>query len=365
MELSKLLNYLEELAPLSYQESYDNSGLIVGEPGQQIDQALVSLDCTEEVIDEAIQCGANLIISHHPIVFKGLKRFNNAHYVERIIAKAIQHRIAIYAIHTNLDNVLGGVNSEICARLELQHTAILAPKRDVLEQLTVYVPLAHAEPLRDALFQAGAGNISRYSECSFNTEGIGTFKPNEGTAPFAGEVGKQQNEPEVRIEVIYPKARQRRVLMAMFQHHPYEEVAYNVYTLENQYQEVGAGMIGNLAQPMKASDFLEFLKTSMALQVIKHTDLLTKPIQRVAVCGGSGSFLLHGAIASGADVFITADFKYHDFFEADGKIVIADIGHFESEQFTQGLLLRKIQKKFPNFAIRLTGENTNPIKYYF
>lgn len=365
MELRDLISYLETLAPLPYQESYDNAGLIVGTPDMEIKGAIVSLDCTEAVLDEAVARGANLVISHHPIIFKGLKRFNEGHYVERVVAKAIRSDIALYAIHTNLDNVPDGVNGMICNRLGLNAPVLLSPKSGILEQLAVYVPRAHAEALKDGLFQAGAGDISRYSECSFSLEGTGTFKPNAGSKPFVGTQGYRQNEPEMRIEVIYPKERRSKVMQAMFRHHPYEEVAYNIYALENRYQEVGSGMVGDLQEAMPALQFMAYLKDRMQLQVIRHTDLPDKPIHRVAVCGGAGSFLLPQAIAAGADIFITSDFKYHEFFEADAKIVIADIGHFESEQFTQELLLDKIQKKFANFAIRLTEENTNPIKYYF
>ena len=365
MKLHKLTSFLEALAPLSYQESYDNSGLIVGSPDMDISGALVALDCTEKVLDEAIRLGYNLVISHHPIVFKGLKRFNERHYVERIVAKAIRENIALYAIHTNFDNVLHGVNGMICAKLGLQKPEILAPKEGMLEQLSVFVPLQHAEALKNALFAAGAGAISRYTECSFSVEGVGTFKPNAGATPYTGVEGKRHQEPESRVEVIFPKERRKAVLMAMFEIHPYEEVAYNIYALNNAYQEVGSGMIGQLETPMPARAFLSYLKENLKVEVIRHTELPEKPIERVAVCGGAGSFLLPQAIGSGADIFVTADFKYHEFFEADGKILVADIGHFESEQFTQDLLLGKIQKKFPNFAIRLTEENTNPIKYYF
>lgn len=364
MKLREITSYLEELAPLTWQESYDNAGLIVGHPDQEVNGALISLDCTEEVVDEAIQQGINLIISHHPIVFKGLRRFNGSNYVERVVMKAIKHDIALYAIHTNLDNVAEGVNAKIAQRLNLENYRILSPKKQLLRKLVTYVPVSHSEAVRKAMFEAGAGNIGQYSDCSFNAPGIGTFKAQEGADPYVGELGKVHAEDEMRIEVVLPAFKQGRVTAALFKAHPYEEVAYDIYTLENAYQEVGSGMIGDLPEPMNPIGFLAYLKQHLNVQVIRHTVLPQHRVQKIAVCGGSGSFLLQDAIREGAEVFITADFKYHEFFDAEGKIVIADIGHFESEQFTQELLLEVIQKKFPTFAVRLTEKQTNPINYY-
>ncbi|HWK58971.1 MAG TPA: Nif3-like dinuclear metal center hexameric protein [Parapedobacter sp.] len=364
MKLRELTNHLESIAPLDYQESYDNAGLLVGSPDKDVKQALLSLDCTEAVVDEAIATGCDVIISHHPIVFKGLKRFNGNTYVERVVMKAIKHDIALYAIHTNLDNVMGGVNSKIAERLELHDTRILSPKGDLLRKLVVFVPKGHVERVRAALFAAGAGSIGRYDACSFNTAGYGTFRAGEGAAPFVGQPGEHHREEEMRVEVIYPAINERAVLCGLFEVHPYEEVAYDIYRLQNNYQGVGSGLVGRLEKPMEESDFLALLKAQLGAKVIRHTALRGKPVADVAVCGGAGGFLLAHAIRAGADVFVTADYKYHEFFDAEGKIVIADVGHFESEQFTQQLLLEIIQKKFPTFAVRLTGTDTNPIKYY-
>ena len=364
MKLAELTAYLESLAPLAYQEDFDNSGLIVGHAEQEINQALISLDCTEAVVDEAIATGCQVIVSHHPIVFKGLKKFNSKTYVERVVEKAIRHQIALYAIHTNLDNVIDGVNRRICDILGLHNCHILSPKQNLLKKLVTYVPIEQAEQVRKALFKAGAGDIGDYSDCSFNTEGTGTFKPGENTDPFVGEIGIHHQEPEVRIETVYPARLESKILMALFLAHPYEEVAYDLYQLTNQYQQTGSGMVGELAYPFLEDDFLRHIKNSLNATVIRHTELLGRPVKKVAVCGGSGGFLLKQAIAAGADVFITADYKYHEFFDAEKKIVIADVGHFESEQFTQHLLLEKITEKFANFAVRLTEVNTNPIKYF-
>ncbi|MDB5007919.1 MAG: Nif3-like dinuclear metal center hexameric protein [Mucilaginibacter sp.] len=364
MKLSQLTAYLESLAPLAYQEEYDNAGLIVGQPEQEVYQALISLDCTEAIVDEAIATNCQVIISHHPIVFRGLKKFNGKTYVERVVEKAIRNNIAIYAIHTNLDNIMSGVNAKICETLGLKNCRILAPKHNILKKLVTYVPVSHADEVRDALFAAGAGNIGNYSEVSFNAAGTGTFMGNDYTDPYVGEPGKRHLENEIRIETIYPAILESKILMALVLAHPYEEVAYDLYTLTNQHQEVGAGMIGELEAPVEEEAFLFDIKEKMRAHVIRHTALTGRPIKKVAVCGGAGGFLLKQAIAAGADIFITADFKYHEFFDAEGKLVIADIGHFESEQFTQQLLYEIIRKKFSNFAIRLTEVNTNPVKYF-
>ncbi|MDB4999229.1 MAG: Nif3-like dinuclear metal center hexameric protein, partial [Mucilaginibacter sp.] len=338
MKLAQLTAFLESLAPLAYQEDYDNSGLIVGQPNQEVNQALISLDCTEAVVDEAIATGCQVIISHHPIVFKGLKKFNSKTYVERVVEKAIRNNIALYAIHTNLDNGMMGVNARICETLGLTNFRVLVPKQNLLKKLVTYVPTAQADQVRNALFHAGAGHIGNYSDCSFNAEGSGTFKAGEGTDPYVGEPGIRHHEEEIRIETVYPANLESKIIMALVLAHPYEEVAYDLYNITNQHQQVGSGMIGELEVPMSEGEFLSEVKHNMQAEVIRHTAFTGKQIKKVAVCGGSGEFLLKHAIAAGADIFITADYKYHEFFDAEGKILIADIGHFESEQFTQQLL---------------------------
>ena len=363
MKLRDLTTFLESFAPLNYQEDYDNSGLIVGNPDQEINAALISLDCTEEIVDEAIKKGCNLIISHHPIVFKGIKKFNGKTYVERVVIKAIKNDIALYAIHTNLDHIQQGVSGKICERLGLIAPRVLLPKTGLLKKLVTYVPLAHVDGVRSALFSAGAGNIGKYSDCSFNAEGYGTFKASPDANPYVGEKGELHREPEVKFEVIFSSYQERAIVSALKQAHPYEEVAYDIYPLTNAHEQVGAGMIASLEEEMSEIDFLHFVKERLSAKVIRHTALTGKPVKRVAVCGGSGSFLLKNAIAANADVFITADFKYHEFFDAENKLVIADVGHFESEQFTQELLFEIIRKNFANFALHLTEYNTNPINY--
>ncbi|KHJ38327.1 putative GTP cyclohydrolase 1 type 2 [Pedobacter glucosidilyticus] len=363
MKIKELSTFLESIAPASYQEAYDNAGLIVGHPHQEIKKALICLDCTEAVVQEAIDEQCDIIIAHHPIVFKGLKKFNGKNYVERVVIKAIKHDIAIYAIHTNLDHVYNGVNKKIADKLGLINTQILAPREALLKKLVVFVPTQHKEQVKEALFTAGAGSIGNYTECSFEQAGQGNYKANESANPFLGEKNKRHTEEEYRLEVLIPAHLEHKIVAAMLQAHPYEEVAYDLFPISNTLKTVGAGMFGQLEVAMDEAEFLKLLKQNMQVSVIRHTALLGKKISKVAVCGGSGSFLLQQAIQAGADIFITADFKYHEFFDADGKIIIADIGHFESEQFTQDLLLEIIQNNFPNFALRLTVHNTNPIKY--
>lgn len=363
MDISKITRFLETFAPLELQEGYDNAGLIIGNHSQKVTQALICLDCTEAVVDEAIEKGCELIICHHPIIFKGLKQLNGKNYIERIIIKAVQNNIAIYAIHTNLDNVYEGVNKKICERLGLVDCRILAPKNGHLKKLVVYSPIDHAEKIRTALCEAGAGSIANYDYCTFNSIGEGTFKGNEKSNPFSGERGKLTSVKEVKIEVIFTSHLQKNILNAMRKAHPYEVVAHDIFHLENRHQNIGSGMIGRLAKPMDSQLFLTFVKEKMKTDCIRHTHIHKKEVQTIAVCGGSGSFLLANAKRQQADVFITADVKYHDFFDAEDSLIIADIGHYESEQFTSELIQEILKENFPKFAAHLSVHNTNPINY--
>jgi len=355
--------HLETLAPLSYQESYDNAGLLTGNPQAAVTGIIVTLDCTEAVIEEAIASGCNLIVAHHPIVFKGLKKITGSNYVERAIILAIKHDIAIYAIHTNLDSVHTGVNHKICEKIGLKNLKILAPVKNSLSKLVAFVPTENSRAVLDALHVAGAGQIGNYKNCSFSIEGTGTFMPTEAANPHIGAALEQEFVREHRVEVIYPSHLESKVLRALRDSHPYEEVAYYVTPLANANQEVGAGMIGEFDEPVEPLAFLQGLKISMDLQLIRHTPLMNRPVKKVAVCGGAGSFLLPKAIQAGAQAFVSADFKYHEFFDADHKIVIADIGHYESEVFTKELLKEVLIKKFPTFAINFSKTVTNPISY--
>ena len=363
MTVKDITNYLEELAPLQYAEDFDNVGLLVGNYNSQVTGVLVALDTLETIVDEAISKKCNLIVSFHPIIFSGLKKLNGNNYVERVLLKAIKNDIAIYAMHTALDNSFMGVSAKMAEVLGLTNTKVLLPKQGLIKKLTTYAPTNDAEKIRTALFKAGAGNIGNYDDCSFNTDGIGTYKGNENSNPTLGVKGKLHSENETFISVIFEKHLQNNILKALFEAHPYEEVAYDIVTTDNLHQNIGMGMIGELADPLTGQDFLNFVKQQFNLQCIKHSKILDRPIKKVALLGGSGSFAIDSAKHLGADIYISSDFKYHDFFKAENHLILADIGHYESEQFTKNLIVDYLTKKFRNFAIVLSEKNTNPINY--
>ena len=362
-KISEVVQELERLAPPSYQESYDNAGLQTGDLQEEVSGVLIALDCTPEVVAEAVARGCNLIVAHHPVIFKPLRQLTGTNAVEKTIIAAIQHRIAIYACHTNLDHVLAGVNAKICQKLGLQHPRILLPKPQTLTKLVTFAPPENTAAVLEALHQAGAGHIGAYSHCSFRTTGTGRFTPGKAAHPHLGERGRPEEVAEDRIEVILPAYLQQPVLQALQQAHPYEEVAYFLTSLQNTNQEVGAGMIGELPAPMEEKEFILYLKEKMHVPLVRHTALLGRSVWRVAVCGGAGSFLTKQAIRQQADVYITADIKYHEFFDTEGELVLADIGHFESEVSTNEIFFDIILKKFSNFAVCLSNVNTNPVRY--
>ncbi|MDP3313725.1 Nif3-like dinuclear metal center hexameric protein [Lutibacter sp.] len=363
MKIKDITTCIEEIAPLNYAEDFDNVGLLVGNYSTEVTGVLVTLDTLENVVDEAIAINCNLIVSFHPIIFSGLKKLNGKNYVERVVIKAIKNDIAIYAMHTALDNSIIGVNAKICEILGLKNQKILIPQKNTIKKLTTYAPNNHAEEVRLALFNAGAGTIGNYENCSFNTEGFGTYKGNKNSNPTIGQKGEFHSEKETFISVIYEKHKEKNILSALFSNHPYEEVAYDIVSLDNLNQEIGLGMIGELKEEIDELSFLQLLKNTMNAQGIRHSKLLHKPIKKVAVLGGSGSFAIDNAKKMGADIYITADIKYHEFYKAENELIIADIGHYESEQFTKNLLVEILTKKFPNFAIILSKKNTNPIYY--
>ena len=363
MIVQDVINHLQDLAPLAYAEDFDNVGLLVGDKNQPVSGVLVTLDTLEAVVDEAIENSCNLIVSFHPIIFKGLKKLTGKTYVERVVIKAIRHNIAIFSIHTALDNALEGVNSIICDQLGLKNKKILIPQAGTIKKLQTYVPKPNAEELRQALFNAGAGSIGNYESCSFNVDGEGTYMGNEDSNPVIGKKGELHTENETAISVTFKKHLESKVLKKLFDAHPYEEVAYEISTLENTNQHIGMGMIGELENEMNTKECLQFIKTKMNTKCIRHSKFINKSIKRIAVLGGSGSFAINAAKIAGADLFVTADLKYHDFFSAENDIVLADIGHYESEQFTKTFLVDYLSKKITNFAIILSKTNTNPIKY--
>jgi dinuclear metal center YbgI/SA1388 family protein len=363
MKLKEIIAFLEQMAPPALQEGYDNSGLITGNPDMSITGAVICLDSTPEVIAEAKTKGCNLVIAHHPIVFSGLKRLTGTNYIERTVIDAIRSDIAVYAIHTNLDNVMHGVNMKIAQALGLHNLQILEPKSGYLFKIAVYVPENHVSTVRQAMFDAGAGHIGNYDQCSFNVQGTGTYRAGAGAEPFAGKVGEWHRETEIRVEMVVSQWARSKVVSALIAAHPYEEVAYDIFRIENEMSQVGAGLIGDLPSDFPALDFLKQVKLRMNTGAIRYTKPHRDTVRRIAVCGGSGSFLLDQAVRKGADVLITSDFKYHQFFDVDNRIIIADIGHYESEQFTMNLLDDWFRQKFPNFATHSTEIVTNPVLY--
>ena len=364
MQIASFIKHLEAFAPPAYQESYDNSGLILGNASWECSGVLCSLDATEAVVMEAVAKGCNLIVAHHPIIFGGLKKITGSDYVENTVIAAIKNDIAIYAIHTNLDNVIAGVNNAMADALQLTDRRVLVSKKNTLAKLITFIPLNYFEKVEQALFNAGAGNIGNYSEVSFSADGVGAYKANENANPFMGEKGERHKEAERKLEVIISLHSQSKVVKALMEAHPYEEVAYDIIPLANEDNQVGSGLIGNLAKPVSEKELLLMIKDVFGLSTIKHTPLLNKPVQKVALCGGAGSFLIKSAVGAGADFYITGDVKYHEFFDANNRLVIADIGHWESEQFTVNLLIDIIKSKFPTFAVLKSESHTNPVRYF-
>jgi dinuclear metal center YbgI/SA1388 family protein len=364
MKIKDVIASLQSLAPPSLQEGYDNAGLITGDENADIKGMLISLDASEAVIEEAIKKGCNLVVSHHPIIFSGLKKITGKNYVEKAVIKAIKNDMALYSVHTNLDNVINGVNGRIASLLELKNISVLAAKENQLKKLYTFVPTDNAGKVRQAIFNAGGGHIGNYEECSFNAEGFGTFKGGLNTDPYVGKPGELHRENELKVEVIFPAWLEGQIIKGLLEAHPYEEVAYDIVRLENRFSSIGSGVIGELNQTMDENAFLKLLKVRFNLHVIKHTKLQGKPVNKIAVCGGAGSFLISSALAAGVDFYITSDVKYHEFFDANDKMVIADIGHYESEQFTINLLQEFLEQKFPTFAVLKTEVNTNPVRYF-
>jgi len=364
MKISEIINTLEAFAPVVLQEEYDNSGLTVGNKENDCTGCLVCLDVTGEIIDEAINKNCNLVISHHPVIFKGLKQLTGKSMVERIVMKAVRHNIVLYSIHTNLDNVKGGVNRMLCQKLGLANLSILRKSPGILRKLVTFCPTGHAEQVRQAILLAGAGHIGDYDQCSFNAEGLGSFRAGVSSNPFTGNIGELHFEKETRIETIFPAYIQQRIISALIESHPYEEVAYDIYPLENEFELIGAGMIGTLPQPVSGKEFLEVIKKALNVPVIRHSALVDRMVQKVAVCGGSGSFLIPDAIRQQADFFITADVKYHQFFDAEGRIVVVDAGHYETEQFTRNLIADYLKENFPTFAVQISETPANPVNYF-
>ena len=363
MKIKEIITVLEEMAPLAYAEDFDNVGLLLGNQEDEATGVLVCHDALESVIEEAIAKNCNLVVCFHPILFSGIKKITGKNYVERSVLKAIKNDIAIYAVHTALDNHKNGVNKIFCDALGLINTKILVPKPNFIQKLVTYTIPENVEQVRNALFNAGVGKIGNYDDCSFTSQGIGTYMGNENSNPEIGERFEFVEAQEIKIEVTFEKHLQNKILKALLKNHVYEEVAYEIYDLQNTHQNIGLGMVGELEKPLSELEFLQLVKTKMQCEGIRHSTLLGKSIKKVAVLGGSGSFAIKNAIQAGADVFLTADLKYHNFYEAENQIVLADIGHFESERYTKNYIVDYLKEKITNFAFVLSEENTNPVKY--
>lgn len=362
--IREVTGFLEDMAPRSLQESYDNSGLLTGSADRPCTGVVVSLDATEAVVMEAVARNANLVVAHHPLIFKGLKRVDPADPVGRALVAAIRNDVAVYAMHTNLDNVLPGVNSALADRLGLSGQRALRPMEGRLRKLHCFVPATHLEAVRSALFEAGAGRIGRYRECSFSSPGNGTFTAGEGARPFVGERDKPHEEPELRLEVVFPSHLEARILKAMRTAHPYEEVAYDLLRIENTVEAIGSGLVGELPAETGESDFLDMVASVCGTPLLRHSAPTGRSVRRVALCGGSGGFLLPDALRSGADAFLTADLRYHDFFEPDGRLLLVDMGHGEGESFMVDLVSGALYEKFPTFAVLKSAVRTNPVHYH-
>jgi dinuclear metal center YbgI/SA1388 family protein len=370
MQVKDVLSILNEMAPRNYAEDFDNTGLLVGQLNAKITGIMITLDTLETVVDEALENDCNLIVSFHPIIFSGLKKLTGNSYIERVVMKAIKQDVHIIAVHTALDNAWNGVNAKICEKLHLKNRAVLIPQKGTIKKLTTFVPVQQANEVRTALFEAGAGSIGNYSNCSFNILGKGSFQGNDESNPTVGNKGQTHFEEEMQLGVTFPKHLEQKVTKALFASHPYEEVAYEITTLENNNQHIGMGMVGELASKMDGEAFISYIKRHMDITCVRHSRNLEKPIAKVAVLGGSGSFAIEAAKAAGADAYVTADLKYHDFFKAEDRILLCDVGHYESEQYTKELLHDALTKKITNFApalpasrVLLSKINTNPISY--
>ncbi len=363
MLVKDICSCIEEFAPLSYQESWDNCGLLIGSPQQVVNKALLTIDVTEAVVAEAVEQKTQIIISHHPLILSGIKRLTESTDTQRAVAMAIKNNIAVYAAHTNMDVAPGGVSRRMADKLDLIDVEVLSPQGSGLQKLVTYIPRDYFNQVREAVFHAGAGHIGNYDMCGYGVEGKGTFRASENADPFVGQRGSLHTEPEMRFETIFPTHLGRQIIAALLDSHPYEEPAYDIYALQNTDKRVGLGVIGILPNALDEQRFIQKLKDTFSVPFVRHTEFRNKDIRKVALCGGSGSSLLGNAVRGKADVFVTADFKYHQFADAERNILVADIGHFESEQFTKEIFHEILTKKFPNFAVHFSKVKTNPINY--
>lgn len=365
-KIKEVLQAMDAICSESIQESWDNSGLQWGDDSETVKGVIVSLDVTMDVINEAIDCGCNLIIAHHPLIFGPLKQVRkNGTEVERLAYHCIQNSIAVYAAHTNWDKVAQGVSWVMAKRIGLLNEEILQPEKDGLCNLKVMGTPRDIAEIRKAWFNAGIGNVGEYSNCSFTTDGWGTFEPSESANPSVGEKNKTEFLRENAIEILCTKKDVSKALAIATETSSYETIAHSIIPLKNTNDTLGFGCIGELKEALSLSDFLALCKEKYACKVVRYNPSeKIKNIKTVAVCGGSAIDFLPTAIARKADAYITADVKYHQFMLADDALTLVDVGHYESEIWAMEYLTHLISEKFHNFAIRLTTINTNSVRYF-
>ena len=364
MRIEKIISIIEKWAPTAYAEDFDNVGLLLGNAEAECMGILITHDVTENVIEEAVEKKFNLIICFHPIIFSGLKKLTGKTYVERVVTKTIKNDIAVYAIHTALDNHKEGVSYSLAVALGLKNIQILMPQKNTLKQLITYVPKENSATLLEALYQSGAGALGNYDQCSFITEGTGSFRGNENSKPHLGKKLIREEVREVQLSLVFQKHLEGKIIQTLFENHPYEEIAYQVHPLDNTNQGIGIGSIGIFGEEITEQDFLKLVVEKLETSFIRHSALSKRKIKKVAILGGSGSFVIPTAKQKKVDALVTADLKYHDFFQAEGHILLVDGGHYETERFTKKLIYNHLIEKLPNFAIALSKSITNPVNYF-
>ncbi len=367
MKVNDIHSILAAWAPKEIAWERDNVGLQVGDPEANVRGVLVCLDCTEQVILEARKQKADLIVSHHPLLFRAPKSITTADETGRAIRALIENKTNLYSAHTNLDFTAGGTSFAIAEALRLKNVEFLRKSYEVDKKIVTFVPRLHTQKVRNAMAEAGAGIIGNYDYCSFGIAGTGSFRGNSAANPAIGTKGKLESAEEIRLEMIGKQWNTEKIVKAMIAAHPYETVAYDIYPLQNASTEFGMGIIGTLKQPMGLSSFLQLVKKQLNARVLRRTTALNNVVQRIAACGGAGGELVDTAIAQHADVFITADVRYHDFHHATGKITLIDAGHFETEHPVVNAVVRKlnteIRKLGQRIPVRAAKTSTNPIYY--
>ena len=368
MNVGELIKQIEDWAPPGAAWEKDNVGLQVGSRGDKLKNILLCLELDEEVLKQAIKKKCNLIFTHHPLIFNPIKNLDFEKSKQaRLIQHLIKQNISLYSAHTNLDFTRDGVSFELAKSLKLKNVTFLEHEEANQFKVVIFLPAVNVDELSEALFSVGGGVIGNYENCSFRIAGEGTFKGNEDSNPVIGKKGNTEKVEEVRLELIVDSWNLGRIVNAIKKHHPYEEPAYDIYPLKNKNTNFGAGAIGELDKELSEKEFLNFVSKSLKIGKLKYCIGSGKKIKKVAVCGGSGSELLSRAINSGADAFITADIKYHAYHDAEGKILLIDAGHYETEIGSLNIVKKRIEKILSGKdyikVFKFSG-STNPVKFY-